>query len=726
MKKSITTILYCLAALLIFSCTKDDELASVDVALPSDISANFQIKQDNSGEVTIYPSAQGANQFTVDYGDGSEVSDTILPGDYLSHTYAEGNYDVLINAININGEAAQGTQNLEVSFLAPENLEVAITRDAAHPFVVNVQATADNAASFEVYFGDATDEEATPMMTGETVTHEYADKGTYTIRVVALSGGAATTEYTEDVTIEGATAPIELPITFDDETVNYAFGTFNGASFEVVDNPDVSGANATDSKVGAITNSGVAYEGGSFALGTPVDFSGDNKTITMKVWSDVALPVLLKFEGGVNGERQTEVSATHNGTGWEELTFNFATDAVKSYIDGSQGVGEPFVPTGQYESMVLFIDGPGETAGTFYIDDIAQTSVPKPEFPITFESAEIDYTWSGFGASDFGAIPAEVVDNPDQSGIGTSDKVVKIEKPAGAQTWAGASMDLAGPVDFSNGTYVKMKVWSPRAGTPILFKMEDSTSPKDGNGNPTVFFEVQATTTVANAWEELTFDLTTYDGFSTDIPYDRVIIFPDFNNPGNGEVFYFDDLFLTDSPDGEMTGGGEVATEPTAAAAAPTAPEGDVISLFSDAYTNVPVATWHTDWSNATLEEVTVDGNAVKKYSAMDFVGIETTNPTVDASDMNYFHTDFWTADATEIRIKLVDFGANGVYDGGGDDVEHEITISDPAQGQWVSVDVPMSDFSGLTTRAHIAQLIYSGNPTGDITVFVDNVYFHK
>jgi hypothetical protein len=74
----------------------------------------------------------------------------------------------------------------------------------------------------------------------------------------------------------------------------------------------------------------------------------------------------------VNGERQCEVVANHGGTGWEVLTFDFSTDAVKSFIDGSQGVGEPFVPTGQYATLTLFVDGPGTTAGTFYMDDIVQ------------------------------------------------------------------------------------------------------------------------------------------------------------------------------------------------------------------------------------------------------------------------------------------------------------------------------------------------------------------
>jgi hypothetical protein len=37
---------------------------------------------------------------------------------------------------------------------------------------------------------------------------------------------------------------------------------------------------------------------------------------------------------------------------------------------------------------------------------------------------------------------------------------------------------------------------------------------------------------------------------------------------------------------------------------------------------------------------------------------------------------------------------------------------------------VPLSEFTGLTTKAHIAQLVLSGAPAG--TVYIDNVYFSK
>ena len=183
-----------------------------------------------------------------------------------------------------------------------------------------------------------------------------------------------------------------------------------------------------------------------------------------------------------------------------------------------------------------------------------------------------------------------------------------------------------------------------------------------------------------------------------------------------------------------VTGGGSGPTAPTVVAATPSALAADVISLYtsSGTYTNVAVDTWRTSWSAATLSDYTIAGTSsvVKKYSALDFVGIETAATVVDATAMNYVHVDFWTPDATTFRIKLVDFGADGAY-GGGNDTVHEIAFDStttPAlvQGAWVSLDIPLSSFTGLASRSHLAQYIFSALPVAVPTVFIDNFYFHK
>jgi len=185
----------------------------------------------------------------------------------------------------------------------------------------------------------------------------------------------------------------------------------------------------------------------------------------------------------------------------------------------------------------------------------------------------------------------------------------------------------------------------------------------------------------------------------------------------NLRTVYVDNIYFYKS-------GGGTATEPAAAAPTPTRDAASVISMFSGAYTNVAVDTWKTDWSAATYEEVTVAGNPTKKYSALNFVGIETGSSPINATTMTHVHLDVWSADFTSFGIKLVDFGANGVY-GGGDDVEHQVNYTSPAKGVWVSYDIPLSDFTGLTTKAHLAQYILVGQPSGATTVWMDNLYFY-
>ena len=164
---------------------------------------------------------------------------------------------------------------------------------------------------------------------------------------------------------------------------------------------------------------------------------------------------------------------------------------------------------------------------------------------------------------------------------------------------------------------------------------------------------------------------------------------------------------------------------PVVAAPAPTENEEDVISLFSNAYTNVTIDTWLTTWSSAQLEDLQIEGNDTKRYYELDFAGAEMINNPIDASEMDYLHLDVWSPNATEFKVKLVDLG--------GDAVEGELAF-DINQGEWVSLEIPLEDFADatmvtdennlLTVRNSIQQFIISGTPTGTLDVYVDNIYF--
>ena len=169
---------------------------------------------------------------------------------------------------------------------------------------------------------------------------------------------------------------------------------------------------------------------------------------------------------------------------------------------------------------------------------------------------------------------------------------------------------------------------------------------------------------------------------------------------------------------------------PQIAAPAPTADPEDVISLFSDYYTNVNVDRWNTYWENSTaetIEGILVEGDEIKRYKKLNFVGIEFTSQTIDISEMTRFHIDIWTSDPTALpaafKVLLVDFGPDNNF-GGGDDASHEVAFTSPVlkTESWVSLDVPLSDFAGLISKENLAQMVLSGDLTN---VYIDNVYFY-
>jgi hypothetical protein len=159
------------------------------------------------------------------------------------------------------------------------------------------------------------------------------------------------------------------------------------------------------------------------------------------------------------------------------------------------------------------------------------------------------------------------------------------------------------------------------------------------------------------------------------------------------------------------------------AAPTPTVAAANVISVYSDTYTNVPVDTFLTNWSAATLTSIVIPtANNTLKYSNVNYLGIETVANQINATGMNLFHIDVFTPNMTTFRIKLVDFGPDASF-GGGDDKEHELSMT-PTLNGWNSYNLLLADFTGLTTRAHIAQIILSGNPAGSGTMYIDNIYF--
>ena len=270
------------------------------------------------------------------------------------------------------------------------------------------------------------------------------------------------------------------------------------------------------------------------------------------------------------------------------------------------------------------------------------------------------------------------------------------------------------PINATAMTTFHVDAWTANM-TAFRVKLVDFGADGAFAGGDDVEHEITFVPT-QNAWNSYDIPLADFGGLITRGHIAQLIF---SGLPDAAGVVYIDNVYFHNVPTTNPN-------EPMTAAPTPTHPAASVISMFSNAYTNVAVDTWRTVWSSANLTDLQIAGNDTKKYSALNFVGVETVNSQINATNMQYFHVDAWTPNMTTFRVKLVDFGANGIYQGTpNDDVEYELSFT-PVLNAWNSYDIPLSDFTGLTTRSHIAQLIFSGNPAGAGTVFIDNVYFRN
>ncbi|MEL6852681.1 MAG: T9SS type A sorting domain-containing protein [Bacteroidota bacterium] len=359
---------------------------------------------------------------------------------------------------------------------------------------------------------------------------------------VAGATAGAKTYYWDDVEFGAAPSltQIDLPITFEDASIDYSLTDFGNNVSTIVNDP-VGGTNnvvKTTKPVSAEVWSGTTMSTPN-GLATPIPFSASETGISVRVYSpDAGIPVRLKAEDKSDPTKSVETEVfTTVGNGWETLVFNFA-----GQVTGTQ----PLNLNTTYDLLSIFFNfgTNGATAGekVYYWDDVIFVGfVPQPDMslPITFEdTAVVNYVLSDFGGN-VSSIGADPVGGANTVGITT--------KTAAAQLWAGTSMGgqngMVNAVPFQQGaTLMSLRIYSPAAGIPIRLKAENSA-----DGSQTV--ETEATTTAANVWETLTFDFANPAAGTPAInfahTYDILSIHFNFGTTGavtGAQTFYWDDV----------------------------------------------------------------------------------------------------------------------------------------------------------------------------------------
>ncbi len=488
------------------------------------------------------------------------------------------------------------------------------------------------------------------------------------------------------------------------------FENDSNPAIEIIANPDASGGNmsATVAKFTALQtgNPWAGCESNSAADLGPFVLDASNSTIKVMVWKSVISDVGIKLAsplGWSQGELKVPNTLINQ---WEEITFNFSA-FMNPPIDQGQLSQIVFFPdfdlAGRTQDNIVYFDNITFNAGSLPVEPM--TAAPTPTnnpadvislYSDAYTNVPVDTWLTGWSAATLTDVliesnPTKRYSNLDFAGIET----------------------VANQLDITSMTHIHLDVWSADFNS-VGLKIVDWGADGGFQGGDDVEHQVNITLPAQEEWVSLDIPLTQFTGLTTQEHIAQFILVA--SPAGNNTVFMDNMFFYT---------GSVIVEGPAEPAPTPIQLAQNVISLFSDAYTNVTVDTWSTVWSAGILEDITIQGNPTKKYSNLDFVGIETASNQIDATTMDFIHLDVWSSDFTSFGIKIVDWGADAAF-AGGDDTEHQINITAPAQEQWVSLDLPLDDFTGLVNRNHVAQYILVGQPSGNTTVYVDNVFFYK
>ena len=701
--KNIYKLFSSIFVLLLFVGCEDDFSDTTDfanVAPPSNISASFEVTQDNTGLVTITPSGEGSISFVIDYGDGSEVSPSINNGGNIQHTYKEGSYTVKVTATGLNGLTAVGEVPLTVSFKAPENLVLTITNDEVKSKKVNVTLTADFATMYEYYPGvDGVDPVTANI--GESLSYQYAEAGIYNVRVVAKGGAIETTELTQEFEVTAILAPTVSAPTPPDRPSATVISVYSNKY------QDISGVNFYPNW-GQTTQfaeydlngdkmlqySNVNYQG--IELGGNYDVSSF-EYLHVDVWT--ASPEFENLEISLispsNGEKP--VLGKLNQDQWTSLDI-----PLTEWTNQGLTIADIF----QFKLAINPWNPSG--AGVIFLDNIYFWKENSVELPINFDNEE---KFEGKGGFQFA-----LSTDPDDS----SNNTAKIT--TSPEWWDTAEITLDVPIEIVEGAdnNVSVRFYSPNDDKHrLLMKLENKDDP-----NGSEYLEISQEVS-SKGWHDLTYDWSTkttqnypndgqpFDGTGS---FERLVFFIDAGSPdwcgdcgptfGQTLDFHIDNIIKGLPPD-------------------------PLYPLFDDFEGNGSI-TWAADAVGMTVVDNPYgSGKALKyedtggQYANIRFDLKADHSAKFDLSTNNIFKFKIYipSADLTgnqdnKVELKLQDGSKERPWEG-----QHGVSTMLELD-KWNNVYIDFSEKSSSTEFSRIVFQVNGENNYDNVTAYIDDFYY--
>ena len=553
---------------------------------------------------------------------------------------------------------------------------------------------------------------------------------------------------------------VDLPFDFETSPITSDFTGFDGgsATVEAVAAPQSTG-NTSTKLLKIVRNTGAAWAGVFTIVDTPLDFS-TNSTITAKIWTDAPIGTKIMFkteQDGVpeNNSGEKNVFTTVTGE-WEDLVFDFSG-----------------VTNANQNKLVLIPDngsvGDGTATSTFYIDDIAQAAPETTPQTITV-SVDVSANPGGVNivtnVTDEWAEYVATVD-PNNSNIYSytfAEGVTSAEYVWKVYTGGDASIQeslvsLVGGGAIENNLAATLPTGSGINTNYSTYCNRTVASTTGEFVEPTYIFN--SFKRVGVTYTELVLNADAGNSYAIDY---SVNDYSEYHGPGavdNGDGTYTvivdptsaftylwyniststqEDLSACDSPNrNHVAGENESDTfgdcpivGPTTSAPTPPARDAaDVVSLYSDVYTN------STNWGaievfGGSLTNIVIDGdNTYEMTSGFQYNYYSPPGTFEDLSSMTHMHVDFFVdGDFVDESVLGVQLLGDAGEEGSGENTYNQTAFQ---ANTWVSVDVPLANFNNgaplippLYEDIKLIQVNLQG-PAGTTfpTVYLDNLYFY-
>lgn len=314
----------------------------------------------------------------------------------------------------------------------------------------------------------------------------------------------------------------EKPALEDFETTPKMTWTSTTGTYAAVANPTVNATNNSPN-VGKFTRGTTAISTLTGALPTGFKVDATSPQVNLQVLApagSVGQKVKVQLISALLGSKEAEATIDSAGT-WTNLAFDL-TSAVGVTDLGSINI--------------IFNQGTAASGAIYHFDNLKMgkltlnaclTVTPIPTIIDDFE-CQRNGTYGG------GSDRLTVIANSQQGTLNPSDKIGRYSDPA--DEWSALSITSTTALNLSKYNQLSMKVFAPRANTPMLFKLEGGTSGVK---------EIWDTVRTANTWVTFNIDFSSVKANN----YKNIAIF--FNgsvaNTGN-DIYLVDDIQWKSEP----------------------------------------------------------------------------------------------------------------------------------------------------------------------------------